>query len=159
MINMNVKEKIPIKGKVSFVLKDKNGKVKQEGFIENTITALHDALVADRLAGGSDTLISYGHAGTGSGQGSGDTNLATPCAENRTALDSATQQAGGDDNDVKYIYTLGAGVCTATITELGLFTSQTHTDNNMMCYTDGLTVTKGASDTLIVTWTVTYGAS
>jgi hypothetical protein len=163
-----VKDSFGIKGeKIHYILRDKNGNIKEENTIisktpgksMNTITQLHDVLVADRLAGGTDALIDYGHAGTGSGQTDGDTNLAAPFTENRTQLTSKTQQTGADDNDVKYTYTLGAGVCTGNIEEIGLFITQTYTDANMHLYNDAISTTKGAGDTLTIEWTATYGAS
>jgi len=152
-------EQYEIKGKVKWVLRDEFGNIKEEGEYENTVTALHDALVADRLAGGSDQLINWGHAGTGSGQTSSSTILASEFAESRTTLTSATQQAGGDDNDVKYTFTLGAGICTGNIEEIGIFTSEAYNSGGLCCYNDTISLTKGASDTLTVEWTVTYGAS
>lgn len=156
-------KKMGIKGKVEYVLTDENGNVKLDGFCLNTITELHDALVADRLAGGSDTLFTHGHAGTSTGQTSASTNLATAFAEVRTAVDSSTQGAGGADNDVIVIFTLGAGVCTGTIEELGVFSSSASDTADMKAYSDntaaGYAIPKGASDSLVVTWTFTYGAS
>lgn len=153
------KDNFGIKGKVSWVLRDKDGNIKEQGSYENTVTELHDALVADRLAGGSDQLINWGHAGTGSGGTSASTILAAEFAESRTTLTSSTQQAGGDDNDVQYIYTLAAGVCTGAIEEIGIFTSEAYNSGGLCCYNDTISLTKGASDTLTITWTVTYGAS
>lgn len=155
----NANEKMGIRGKVEYELRDEFGNLKDHGLLQNTITALHDALVADRLAGGTDALFTHGHAGTGTGQTSASTNLATPCAENRTAVTSSTQGAGGDDNDVVVVFTLVAGVCTATITEIGLFSNITYTTADMKCYNDSISVTKAAGDSLTVTWTITYGAS
>ena len=155
---MDVKAKQQIRGKVHYVLRGPDGKVKAtHDTVMNTITALHDCLVADRLAGGSDTLITHGKLGTGSGQEASDTDLDTPCSGARTAIDSLTQGTGGDDNDAIVVVTFGAGVDTGTITEAGLFT---HLSNAVMqCYDDSLNVTKGADDTLEITWTITYGAS
>ena len=131
----------------------------KEGESHNTDCKLHGVLVADAMSGGSDTLISYGHAGTGSGQDAQDTNLATHCDEARTAIDSKTQGAGADANDVVYVFTLGAGVCTATLTEVGLFVASAQATADMQFYDDSLNVVKGATQILEVTWTVTYGTS
>lgn len=125
----------------------------------NTDCKLHGVLIADHMAGGADTLITHGHAGTGSGQDAQDTNLATHVDEARTAIDSKTQGAGNDANDVVYVFTLGAGVCTATLTEVGLFFTQAQATADMQFYDDSLNVVKGASQILEVTWTVTYGTS
>jgi len=155
---MDVKNRQKIRGRVEYVLRGPDGEVKQtHTTVKNTITELHDVVVADRLAGGSDSLISHGKLGTSTGQGSSDTDLATPCAGARTAIDSLTQGTGGDDNDVIVVVTFGAGVDTGAITEAGLFN---HLSNAVMqCYDDSLDVTKGADDTLEITWTITYGAS
>ena len=122
----------------------------------NTVCDLYYDLIADRMAGGSDTLVTHGHAGTGTGQSASDTNLATPCAEARTAIDSKTQGGGGNEHIMTVIFTLGAGVCTATITEVGLFPSSTYTNADMQLYDDSINYAKGASDSLEVTWTITH---
>jgi hypothetical protein len=159
----NIREKnMGIKGKVEYTLLDENGHVKQQGICMNTITELHDALVADRLAGGSDVLFTHGHAGTGTGGTSASTNLVTPFGEARTAVTSSVQGAGVADNDVIVTFTLGAGVCTGTVDELGIFSSSNQATGDMKCYSDnttGYAIPKGAGDSLVVTWTITYGAS
>lgn len=131
----------------------------EQGEVHNTDCKLHGVLVADHMAGGADTLISYGHAGTGTGQDGQDTNLTNHCDEVRTAIDSKTQGAGNDANDVVYVFTLGAGVCTATLTEVGLFIAVGQATADMQVYNDSLNVVKGATQVLEVTWTITYGTS
>jgi len=160
----NVKEKnMGIKGKLEYTLFDENGHIKQQGLCMNTITELHDALVADRLAGGSDALFTHGHAGTGTGQTSASTNLATHFDEARTAVTSSVQGSGAADNDVIVTFTLGAGVCTGTVDELGIFSSSNQATGDMKAYSDnsgaGYGIPKAAGDSLVVTWTFTYGAS
>lgn len=156
-------KKMGIKGKVEYTLLDENGHIKQQGMCMNTITELHDALVADRMAGGADTLFTHGHAGTSTGGTSASTNLVAHFDEARTAVDSSTQGAGGADNDVVVIFTLGAGVCTGTIEELGIFSAAAQATADMKAYSDnaaaGYAIPKGAADSLVVTWTFTYGAS
>jgi hypothetical protein len=154
-----MKDGIYIKQNVKWTLRNKDGSIAAQGESHNTDCYLHGVLIADHMAGGADTLISYGHAGTGSGQDGQDTNLATPCDEARTAIDSKTQGAGADANDVVYIFTLGAGVCTDTITEVGLFIAQAQATEDMQFYDDSINVVKGATQILEVTWTVTYGTS
>ena len=161
---MRINEKsIGIRGNVSYVLHDKNGNVKQSGESENLATDLHEILVADRLAGGSDALFTHGHAGTGTGQTESDTNLDSYFDEARTAVTSSTQGAGADAQKVTVIYTLGAGVCTGTINEIGIFSSANQATADMKAYSDnggaGYAIVKGASDTLTVTWVFTYEAS
>jgi len=48
-----------------------------------------------------------------------------------------------------------AGVGSGAITEAGIFVGDNNTSLNY--YADFAVVTKGAADTLEITWTVTYG--
>lgn len=163
------KDGIGIKYNVKWVLY--NSKISEKGERVKTTIAKqghnehnadcedHGIMIADHMSGGADTLISYGHAGTGNGEDGHSTNLNTHCDELRTAIDSKTQGAGGDSNDVIYVFTLGAGVCTATLTEVGLFVAQAQATGDMQFYDDSLNVVKGGTQILEVTWTVTYGLS
>lgn len=149
-------------GHVSYIGRDKDGNINYQKSHNidlgehNTVCDLYYDLIADRMAGGADTLITHGHAGTGTGQGATDTNLATYCAEARTAIDSKTQGSAGDEHKMTVIFTLGAGVCTATITEVGLFSSSAQATADMKLYDDTINYAKGASDTLEVTWVITH---
>ena len=159
-----MKDGINIKQNVKWKLwdVDKDGNklcLIEEGESHNTDCKLHGVMVADLMAGGADTLISYGHAGTGTGATAQSTNLTTYCAEARTAIDSKTQGAGNDANDVVFVFTLGAGVCTATLTEVGLFVAAAQATADLQFYDDSINVVKGATQVLEVTWTVTYGTS
>jgi hypothetical protein len=157
---VNIRSKMGIRAKVDYrMFNPEKGWYWEHHTPQNTITELHDALVADRLAGGTDTLFTHCHCGTGSGQTSASTNLATHINEARTAVTSSTQGAGAADNDVVVITTFGAGVCTAAIEECGLFSAAAQATADMKCYDDIISKNKGADDTLEITWTITYGAS
>ena len=163
----NIGSNINITGHVHAVAYHEDGTVYYENEHDfskgehNTITELHDAMIAALVCNQSTTTMLYGHAGTGTGQTSASTNLATHCDEARTAITSGTQGAGGDDNDVVVVFTLGAGTCTATLTECGLFPTSNQATGDMLAYDDSVlnSVPKEASDTITVTWTFTYGAS
>ncbi len=152
---MKLKDKFGIKGYVKLVLKDKNGKIKQVVEGHNTITALLDAHVADQMSDSGDGAIGYMGAGTGSGQTSASTGLATSSAN--VALDSTTQGTAGADNDVVYVATFPAGTATAALTEVGLFVADNNT--TLMTYDDFDVINKGAADSLVATWTISFGAS
>jgi hypothetical protein len=157
---VNIKDKMGIRGKVDYKMWNKDGEIIYEHHTpQNTITELHDALVADRLAGGTDDLFTHCHCGTGAGGGAASTNLVAHIDEARTAVTSSTQGAGAADNDVVVITTFGAGVCTAAIEECGLFSAAAQATADMKCYDDTISKNKGADDTLEITWTITYGAS
>ena len=149
------KEDFGIRGKIKVVLTDKSGKIKRVVEKTNTITELMDAHVADQLSDASGAAIGYMGVGTGSGQGSSDTGLASSSAN--VALDSTTQGAGAADNDVIYVATFPAGTATAALTEAGIFQADNNT--TLMAYDDFSAINKGASDSLVITWTITFGAS
>lgn len=154
------KDKVPMKGKVDYVCRGPDGKIKWEHHTpENTLTELYDVMVADRISGGTDALLTHGHCGTGSGQGASDTNLDAPFAENRTAVQSTTQGTGASDNDVVIVVVFGAGVCTGAIEEFCLASDITYTTADMKAYDDSISKVKAAADTLTATWTGTFGAS
>lgn len=148
--------RIPIKGHVVIELFGPDGKLKDRREGENTITVLHDATVADRMAGGVDALIDYVGIGTTSG-GKTTASTALEAQVDRNQNDSNTQGAGADDNDVVHVASFAAGEGTGALLEAGLFTGAA--DATLNAYQEFAAVNKGAADSLTVTWTITYGAS
>jgi hypothetical protein len=146
---------MPIRGFMSLRLYDEEGNVKQAVDKANTVTELMDAHVADQLSDSGGAAIGYMSIGTGSGQTSASTGLATSLDQN--ALDSTTQGTGAADNDVVYVCTWAAADGTGAITEAGVF--QANNNTTLMLYDDFDVVNKGAADTLVITWTATFGAS
>ena len=155
-LNKGMKSKIPIKGHLLLELFGPDGKLKDKREIENTITALHEVTVADRLSGGTDPLIDYTGVGTTSG-GKSTASTALEAQVARVQNDSNTQGAGADDNDVVHVATFPAGTGTGALVEAGLFTGLA--DNTLQAYQEFAAVNKGAADSLVTTWTITYGAS
>ncbi len=150
-----LKSKMGIIGRMHLQLFDPDGKVKEERFYENTVTELGDAHVADRIAGTGHAVLGWISVGTGSGQGAASTGLAALL--DRNALTSVIQGAGAADNDVVFVGTWAAGDGTGAITEAGIF--RLNDDATMNYYADFAVVNKLAADTLVITWTVQYGAS
>ncbi len=144
-----------VKGLAHIQLFGPDGKLKEERFIENTITELMDAHVADQMSDQGEAAIGWMAVGTGSGQTSASTGLAVSL--DRNALTSTTQGAAGDDNDVIYVADWAAGDGTGAITEAGII--RTDANTTLMTYADFGVVNKAAGDTLTVTWTVTFGNS
>ena len=149
------KSKLGIKGILHLKVFGSDGKLKEERIVENIITELMDVQVANAMASRSDGTIDYMAVGTGTGQTSASTGLATSL--DRNALTSTTQQSGADDNDVLYVGNWAAGEGTGAITEAGLLRDDDNT--KLMTYADFSVVNKLAADTLQINWTVTYGAS
>ena len=153
---MKIKEDAHAKINVKYVGRDENGKIIYQKETHNIVCDLYYDLIADHMAGGTDTLITHGHCGTGFGQGATDTNLATPCAENRTAIDSKTQGSGGNEHKVVVVVTFGAGICTGNLQECALFSDITYTTPDMKLYDDSLSYDKPAGGSLEVTWTIIH---
>lgn len=153
---VNKREKASLKGLLRMELRGPDGTLKDVREIENTITVLYDATVADRMAGGADALIDHTGIGTTSGgKTTASTTLEAQAA--RVVNDSDTQGAGANDNDVVHIATFGAGIGTGNIVEAGLFTDLAGA--TLCAYQEFAVVAKGAGDTLTTTWTITHGAS
>jgi len=150
-----LKTRFPIKGHFHAELFGPDGKLKEIRDLENIVTELMDAHVADQLSDSGEAAIGYMAVGTGSGQTSASTGLAVNL--DRNALTSTTQGAGAADNDVIYVGTWIAGDGTGAITEAGVFLADNNT--TMMLYDDFAVINKGALDTLVITWTATFGAS
>lgn len=147
-------DKMGIKGECRIVLTRPDGTT-DERLILNTVTELMDAQVADQMSDGSGAAIGWMAVGTGTGQGSASTGLAVSL--DRNALTSTTQGGGGADNDSVYIGDWAAGDGTGAITEAGVLLADNNT--TLMLVASFSVINKGASDTLQITWTATYGAS
>jgi len=154
-----MKENLGIKGKVEYELRDSSGNLKDSGVIPNTITELFDAHIADQLSDQTEAAIGYMALGSGVGQTAASTDLSNYLASSMIALSGTVQGSAAADNDVVYSAYWGAGVVTDSITEAGIFRTSGTTRDTLMTYNSGLSISKGASDTLKIDWTVTLGAS
>jgi len=149
---MRTQDALGLKGRLRLQLFGPDGALKQESFVKNSVTALGDAHVADQLSDQGNAAMSHMAVGTGTG---GTTTLNTETA--RVALDSTTQGAAGDDNDVIYVATIPAGTGTGALTEAGVFNDVSA--GTLFVLSEFAAINKGASDSLVITWTVTCGAT
>lgn len=151
---MEAKDKLGIRGKLHIELFDAEGKLKDERFETNAVTALGDAHVAECLTDNSATYMGWMAVGTGTG---GTTALNVE--SDRNALTSTTQGSGAADNDVVYVGDWAAGDATAALTEAGILNNATVGNGGVLfVYATFSVINKGAADTLKITWTVTCGA-
>ncbi len=146
---------IAIKGHMRLQLFGPDGTLKDERIVKNTVTELGDRYTADAMSDQGDGALGYMAVGTGTGQTSASTGLASSL--DRNALTSTTQQGGGDDNDVLYVGDWAAGDGTGAITEAAILLADNNT--TMAFYSSFAVVTKGAGDTLQINWTASFGAS
>lgn len=145
-----MKDNISMKGKLKIVLRDKDGKIKEQREVKNLVVDTGKDYIASRIEGTSSAVMSHMALGTGTtAAAQGDTALETEL--DRNALDSTTVT----DNDVTYVATYAAGDATGAITEAGILNNSTGGD--LLCRTVFPVVNKGASDSLSISWTVTVG--
>jgi hypothetical protein len=148
-----IENKLSVTGRLSVVLRDAVGNVKESRDIPNLVVTSGLAFVASRMKDTTETAMS--HMGVGSGTvaaAAGNTALGTQIGS-RVSLTSTTVTA----NAVAYIATFGAGVGTGAVTEAGIFNASTA--GTMLCRTVFSVVNKGADDTLQITWTITLNAA
>lgn len=146
----------PFTGRVEITLLDQYGRVKDYEVIHNVVTNAGDAHIADQMSSSPDEVVmSHMEVGTGTGGGASSTTLVT--ALSRVALDSFAQGTGANDNDVTYSATWGAGTGTGAIREAGIFNDDT--TGTMLAYSSFAVKNKGALDSLVINWTISYGAS
>lgn len=149
-----IKENIPVQGKLKIVLKDKDGNVKDSREVKNLIVDDGLDMLASIIGTGSGTPMS--HMGVGAGTTAAantDTGLESAIGS-RTTLDSTTVT----NNTVQYVASFGVGENTGAITEAGIFNASTGA-NTMFNRTTFAVVNKEATDSLTLTWTITFSAN
>jgi len=152
---MNTIEQLKAAGKLSIVLKDEKGAVKETREIKNLVVNTGLAHITSRLLGTSSNVMSHMALGAGTTAATaGDTALESQLGS-RKALTSSTQ-SGTNNESIVYVATFSAGEATGAVTEAGIFNAST--SGTMLCRTVFSVVNKAAGDTLQVTWTVTFSA-
>lgn len=152
---MNTLESLKVKGRLSIVLRDKDGNVKDERDVDNLVVNAGLAYIISRMVGTSKSVMSHMALGAGTtAAAAGQTDLVSVLGS-REALDSTTI-AGANNNQVVYVSSFEAGDATGAVTEAGIFNASTAGD--MLCRTVFPVVNKAADDALTVTWTITLSA-
>lgn len=148
MINSEIKAT----GRLSVVLTDEDGNVKDTRDINNLVVSDGLDYIASRMKDATATAMGYMAIGTNNTAASAsDTTLGTEL--DRNALTSTTVTS----NEVAYVASWAAGDGTGAITEAGLFNASSGGD--MLARTVFSVVNKAANDTLSITWTITLSAS
>lgn len=148
-----IQEQMSVKGRLSVVLFDADGKVKQSQDIPNLVVNSGLAFIASRMKDTTDAAMSHMAVGSGTtAAAAGNTALETQIGS-RVSLTSTTVTA----NATAYVATFAAGTGTGAITEAGIFNASTA--GTMLCRTVFSVVNKGADDTLQITWTITLNAA
>lgn len=148
-----IQENMSVRGRLSVVLRDADGKVKQSQEIQNLVVNSGLAFIASRMKDTTDAAMSHMAVGSGTtAAAAGNTALETQIGS-RVSLTSTTVTS----NEIEYIATFSAGTGTGAVTEAGIFNAST--SGTMLCRTVFSVVNKGADDTLQITWTITLNAA
>ncbi len=149
-----ISDTIGMNGVFEGKLFDQFGNLKDYRKTDNLVTTLGLIMAADQILA-SPAVVTPGwmELGTGSGQGTGDSILDSYIAGSRTALDSKTR---GANSIITMVCTFGAGVGTGAVTEAGTFNVVTQNTTDLITYADFSVINKGAGDSLIATWTLTF---
>jgi len=141
----------PIKAKenVHIELLGPDGRVKEKRDIHNLITTAGLAHVADRMSDLGEAAMSHMAVGT-SDVGLAVGNIALSAEFDRNVLTSVTQVT----NTIVYVGTWSAGDATGALLEAGIFNAGAA--GTMLCRSIFAVINKGALDTLVITWTITF---
>jgi hypothetical protein len=129
------------------VLKDKDGNVKDERYVHNTVTTAGKNAIADQILA-APTLIKMGWMAVGTGSPAA-TLLGAEIA--RVAFTSKTRS----NAIVTVVGDYPAGTGTGAITEAGTFDVVTANTVNMWMSASFAVINKLAADTLSISWTLT----
>lgn len=154
LVNNFVKEKhmlsdsIKFKGKLHIEVRDQDGVLKDERFIDNLVVQTGKVFFARRAVGTTSAIMSHMAVGTNTVVPvSTDTTLNQEVA--RVALTSATSTG----NVITYVATFPAGTGTGALTEAGIFNASTA--GTMVARTVFAVVNKGTNDSITITWNIT----
>jgi len=144
------KEMLKITGKLTIEKFDLNGILLETIEIPNMIVdAGKNHILLRLLSGTTETPMS--HMGVGIGDSrvlANDTALTTPIG---TRVNLLTPTVNG--NTISYVGTFLAGNATGSISEAGIFNALT--GGKMLCKTVFPTITKIASQSIIISWVIT----
>lgn len=167
-----MKDKSGLTGVVRYKLYGPNGELKQEGKGCNIVTTQGDNYFVDQLSDSTGAAVDLMALGTGSGNvGKADTWVSGPFANNGSAAAGKGSVAAvtnsGTPGNLQYVGTFAAGYATkdgitrAILTNLDPSGNGNGTPNGTttFCVAHGTispTVNKGAADSLVITWDVTF---
>lgn len=130
---------------VTIQLKDKDGNVKEEREVHNTVTQAGKNAIADQVLA-APTLTKAGWMAVGTGTPS---SSALGVELSRVALTSKTRST----SVITFQGDWAAGNATGALTEAGIFDAASA--GNEWAYQSFAAINKGASDTLSIQWTLT----
>lgn len=148
-----IKDTLKLKGELTIVVKDKDGKVKETRKEKNLVVNAGLTYICSRMTSTSASAMTHMAVGSGTTAASGSQTDLVSILGVREPLDSSTSSS----NTVTYTSSFEAGEGTGAVTEAGIFNAST--GGTMLCRTTFPVVNKGANDTMAITWTITLSAA
>lgn len=140
-----------LKGELNIVVTSQAGEVVTDVTVPNLIVTAGKNFIAAGLIAAPSVAYDWMAVGTGtSGPALGDTLLGAEVARVASTVSSS-------GNVATFVGTYPAGTASVAITEAGLFNVVTANTAGMLSHVVFAAVNKGATDTLVITWTVTCG--
>lgn len=154
-----ITDNLKLKGELTIVVKDKDGKVKEQRNETNLVVATGLEFISSRMVGVATPVMSHMAVGSSTTAPlAGQTDL-----QSMLGSRIAIRESSATDNTVTYICDFVAGSGTGAITEAAIFNnsdpSDTQNSNLMLCRTTFGVVNKSAEDSMVITWTITLSAS
>lgn len=146
-----IHDKLKVTGDLSIKLYDENNQVKDERYVPNLVVTSGKNFIASRISSNTSVVMSYMSIGTGT-TGPAITDTILEHENGKVAL----ANTGGYhvDNSVTFDATFPPGTGTGPITEAGIFNAPESNTGVMLCRTTFGVITKGALDTLGISWVV-----
>ena len=152
---MNKIENLRSRGRLSIVVTDQHGYAKEKREIDNLVVNAGLAYIISRMVGVAKAVMSHMAVGSGTTPAAAANTDLGNLLGSRKALTSTTI-SGANNESVVYVCTFSPGEGTGAITEAGVFNASSSGD--MLCRTVFAVVNKAATDTMVITWTITLSA-
>jgi hypothetical protein len=160
--NRNKHSRVTIRGEVIAELRGSDGRLKQRQVIHNMVTDVGDVYLAQLAYGDkwATNGLKLGSASTAAAKnGAGSFNAVADYISG--SAHAPTLAVGASTNILKLTHTWAAGEATGTIRRMGWVNNTTDAGEADATNTAAMTVfdadiPKGASDTLAITWNITF---
>lgn len=147
------KDGIRLRGDLEIVRWGKDGKLIDYKLLENIITDVGCAWIADQCSDGGQAAMKYMAVGTKTqAPAGGNTKLVGELDRNVMSGSAPSQLTGANDHKFQCKGTWAAGDATGALTEAGVLNHSTV--GSMLCYVTFSVINKGAADSLTITWTI-----
>lgn len=138
-----------ITGQIEAILVNEDGEIIHREIGPNLVVNAGLAFITSRMANNATAVMSHMAVGTSNAAPAAAQTALQGTELARVTLSSTTPSA----NQIVFSATFPAGTGTGSIAECGLFNNSP--GGTMLARSTAVTVTKGATDTLIINWTIT----